>query len=486
MAVTSRTIIIGGAIPRNLVDGGRERRPGREDELRFDDLLAELRWCDELDIIQIARALLLVCRTLGHELRRDLSDPALVRKMGDVQRTAAELFRTIDGERLDAGEQSQLVAFLEVARSAGDALAARATAVALDQVLGTRFARRFAGTEPLRLSRCDAFPVHPPTAFQLVTKAERSGNPSLRTPPFDHLPHLRIAPEDMRGIDVELVWRPVALAHLTALADSSKFAVAHAVSSPEDAFRWRRYEREGVGLFYGVQPRDAEAHWQKLSALIQRAAEHKVTVLALPELCLTDTLLDRLRDHVQLKELPLLIAGSRHLDGDMPGENEAVIFAHGVEVGRHQKFRPYEFDDDRDDDDVVVSPSIRRCEDLCPRAPQLRLYISGGWSVVVLICKDAIDRDVTDLLRALQVQLVVVPSWSDTTDDYYTLAVGLAADPQAVTLVANVPGAAHVPAALFGRPVRDEQRRVTQVKLESPSVLWFDLSGKHGILEGTP
>jgi hypothetical protein len=75
---------------------------------------------------------------------------------------------------------------------------------------------------------------------------------------------------------------------------------------------------------------------------------------------------------------------------------------------------------------------------------------------------------------------MVVPSWSDTTDDYFTLAHTLAADPQTVTLVANLPGAAAAPAALFGRPVRDAQRRVTVATIKGPKLLWFDLSGNRG------
>lgn len=448
--------------------------------MTFDDLLASLRWRDDLHIVDLARALLLVCRALEGELRRDLNDSSLVRTFDAMRHSASTFFRSVDGERLDADELAWLIAFLEKTREKSDALTARATAIALDQVLGIRFAGSFSGRSILRLKPRDAFPVHPPTAYELVTRSERSGNPLLRTPALDRLRHLRLAPEDMRGIDVEIVWKSAVLAHLTALAPSSKFAIAHPVSEPSRSFLWRRYERDGVGLFYGVRPFDLEAHWRQLASLIEKAADSDVAVLALPELCLTDELLDRLRGHAQLERIPLLIAGSRHVEASAPGENESVFFAHGIEVGRHQKFRPYEFDDDGDDGGGRIASAVRRREDITPRAPLLRLYVSGGWSVVILICKDAIDRDVAELLRALQVQLVVVPSWSDTTDDYFTLAHALAADPQTVTLVANVPAAAEASAALFGRPVRDAHRRVTAAAIERPKLLWFDLSGNSG------
>ena len=450
--------------------------------MTFDDLLATLKWRDDVHIVDLARALLLVCRTLEGDLRRDRNDASRAHAFVQIRQRAFAWFEALDGERLDARDAAELLGLLEDVRASGDAIAARAVAEGLDDALGVRFAGSFVFRPPLTLRPRDAFPVHPPAAYLLVTRVDRSGNPALRTPAIDRLRHLRLAPDDMRGIDVELIWQSAALAHLTTLTSSSKFAVAHPVVDPSSSFRWQRYTRDGVGLFYGVQPRDAEAHWETVTALVSRAADQRVAVLALPELCLTDELFERLRVHPRLAEIPLLVAGSRHVEQAAPGENEAVAFAHGRQIGHHQKFHPFEFDDDLDDSGIKTASRVRRREDIRPRAPRLRLHVSSGWSMVVLICKDAIDRDVGELLRALQVQLVVVPSWSDTTDDYDLLARALAADPQAITLVANLPGAPGVQAALFGRPVRDPGRRILQATIERPGVLWFDLNGNLGNL----
>jgi hypothetical protein len=169
--------------------------------------------------------------------------------------------------------------------------------------------------------------------------------------------------------------------------------------------------------------------------------------------------------------VPFVVPGSYHTPQAVgPGHNETSLLVHGRPLAKHRKFRPVVFPDCFDDRGELRD--VIRQEHLAVEESRISISVSGDWSVATLICKDAMDNAVQDLLRDLAVQLVLVPAMSPKVEDFADLAQQLGRDPQAVTLVANIGPTA----VIFGVPAA--RNRVILNPYDGASLWVFDRSGQ--------
>jgi predicted amidohydrolase len=414
-------------------------------------------------VVELAAELLQLCRKGADALRALLLDPQWTATRTRIRREAAETVR--DRGQLDGSDAHQLASIVAQRAGAPDVLVARAVAEGLDAGAGQFFADWFHG-RLLDLSPNDPFPVAENNVRRWVTTS--TGNPDTRSEALDRLPRLRLAPADLRGLRVSMRWADAPLAELEHV---ERFGVG-VVSDPDvfNAFTWERYSIDAQGLFFDVRPRDPAALTDRIRAVVETAERRAVDLLLLPELCVTAEMHASLIAAGTFDRLPFVVAGSHHNPpGVGPGHNEATLFVRGHPIASHRKFRPVILPDRYDD--AGCACEVIRQEHLRVDESRISVLVTGDWSVATLICKDAIENAVQDLLRELAVQLVLVPAMSPTTEDFADLARLLGRDPQSYTLIANTGETV----AIVGTPATANRSR--SYKYSGETLLVFDRNG---------
>ncbi|MGN6106562.1 MAG: hypothetical protein ACTHU0_15760 [Kofleriaceae bacterium] len=353
-------------------------------------------------------------------------------------------------------------------------ICARTAAEVLDARYGLAFVDRFA-TRDARLRVGDPFPVIPfpsprlpetQRSELLATLSPMTGDPRNRTTWIERTRHLRLAPAGVDQLRVRLVWADPWLDAITA---ETRFAAAVTNHGQIDReFRWRRYDVGCVPVFYQVEPCDQAEQRRRIEQMLDDARQLAVSVLVFPELCLTEAMLQELAAAGRFAELALVIAGSYHTatTEPEPGINRCIVFAEGWPLAAHDKFSDFHY--------AEASDRPRVHEHLVrPDEFGFDVLISPHAAVIPLICKDAMDTRIVNLLVELAPTLVVVPAMSDDVADFELLAERLARDPQAFTVVAC---AGPRTQAIVGRPKRKDP--VISVGYDRPQVAVFGLSDR--------
>lgn len=438
----------------------------------FNELRVEMKCASSMHSAQLAERLLRICRAAGAELRSAECDPELSGRRNHLTDDLRTLLSAGTSAMLTAGRLRDFEAKLAGSSALhGVALTARAAAVALDQQFGPDFYLYFAARGRSFLVGADVgFPVVPCQHFRLMKASgfDASGDPGLRSSRHDTLDYLRLAPSDMHGLEVEMV---LCDKDLDGLTSDTRFAVGVLGQSIEADYEWDRYSGPSP-LFFRVRPQNPERHDAQLQAVMMAIEKEAPDVVVLPELCWTKESFQRLRHETVLRNVPLLIMGSRHEhNGGSGGTNVSAVYAHGKLLGEHRKFKPVVFADTLTDDGLISTGQVKRQEHLLDLRHRVTVFCGAGLSFATVICKDAIDRAVREILSAFAVHLILVPAMSPTTEDFCDLANDLAADPQAFTVVANTGGTP----AIFGKPTRNS--RVISIETPTKSLVTFGLGG---------
>lgn len=412
-------------------------------ERLLEDLHLAIREAHEVSVVELASRLLRVCRACRRELLRELEDYSLEPGFLALRGAAAALFRELAKVRFDAlgpAELGHVVAWLEGALGASTpGLVARAAALGLDAAFGHRFALAFRGRAVL-LADGDPFPIAPPP----VRLPGAGTDPDRLEHAVDRLPRLGLAPEGP-GVDVVL-----SSVHEDLLAPLGLEPLQVGAAVPNTPLDDLDVDQDpDSGTFYAVRlkPDRRPEHVSRVRRLLARVRELSPAVVVLPELTVDGPLLDEVRTTLAAwapRERPfVLVAGSRHLDVDAgrAGANEATVIFRSLAEATHRKVRPYE------------KEGLGR-ERLDLARPTITLHRGGAWNLVVLICKDLLDRRLVELLIDLQARLTLVPSLSPVTTDYDTNAGYLGLHGRSVVVVANVHHGAHAHEAVFARPRR--------------------------------
>jgi predicted amidohydrolase len=265
-----------------------------------------------------------------------------------------------------------------------------------------------------------------------------TGNPQNRGRAAERGEWLALVPEYTAGLEIRLRWCGP---HLPVLRRGSRVAVGVVASNVED-FEFDRLSPNGVARFYGMRPRVPD-YWARIEAVLAHCHLARAEVLVLPELSLTEALHARLLAHPLVAKIPLLVAGSRHVErvGEAPGRNVTTVIARGRVLAEHAKLADFFFRDN----------GVERFEHIDPGGI-VTMLVSDRASALVLICKDLLRADWQHLTAQLAPRLLLVPSMTHEYGDFTAFAERMARDPQAHTIMANIGPVA----ALIGRPSRED------------------------------
>jgi len=234
------------------------------------------------------------------------------------------------------------------------------------------------------------------------------------------------------------------------------------------------------------------AYQRQLRNGVDIAVANNTRMIVLPELSLTEDHTKKLieywkrkqpkpKDGATKRQPSILVAGSRHGSGE-PTHNTAAI------VGKMESFDvlkavPHVYRPPREPDDPhKIADSSRVVSELNEDeerfeivesieqydTPEVTIFCGRHLTLGVVVCVDFLMDALRDLLRDLDVGMVVIPSMTDKTHVFHRLIDGHVAATQGVALLAN------------GIRSRDEQARVlvgvpkppyllTECALENPS-----------------
>lgn len=404
-------------------------------------------------VVDLVTALLRIANATPAATKADHRRAELHGEIGLLEDAIVDALRAHDSEYVDDAIVEAVASALD-ARALAPGIAALTAAHVIDARLGARFIDYFRptsdGSRDRHLRAGDPIPVVPFPAETvspsqrddvLRVMGRRSGNPDFRTTPDDRVAHLRLAPAGIEEWHVLLRW---ADPHVEPIGADCRFAAGITNGDFQGDFQWERYEVQGRPMFYAVTPRRPDDQLGRLRGVLAEALDREAKVLVLPELCATGEMIASLRRSPELARIPLAALGSYHdeVEPGAPGRNRCHVIAHGREIAVHEKFTDFHYDDG----------GTRRHEHLvADETSGFSLLVSPQCTVVPLICKDALDVRVQELVRTLAPTLVLIPAMSEDVEGFLALARMLRDDPQSFTIVSCItPGAAGV----IGRPTR--------------------------------
>lgn len=383
------------------------------------------------DILSLASGLLRICRDRLDALIPADNDLSTWARRDRLRRAAQDQFEAIDDEEIAADERTALRALAGDQSELPVVAVARAFAEALDAALGHRLLPMFLNRS-VTLKEGDPIPTPHPD-WRTLTPSPNSDPWSLDGR-LDALPHLRLAADWTRHVRVTLDgdWRTWNAIPQLAAGDR----VACALPNEQfDELSFERYQEQGVALFSQLAPiigDDEQA--ARCETLLERARERGVRVVVFPELSVPKPVLERIARWLNRQQVvELVVAGSRHrkAKGGRWHNEAQILFRGWTRRRRHRKFRPFSFIDRAGDEPV------RRHEDLAVAQPSMRAFLSPGWTLATLICKDFVVEPTPRMLGDLRANLVLVPALSFKLDAFRAAAGDVATWAQGVALVAN-------------------------------------------------
>lgn len=438
------------------------------------DVVAWLRAEPDANVVDVVTSLLRVCHAELHELRARWGKADYERARSELRDAAAAAVGPGVSLRLDSPVLTRVAELLERGFSPlGVPYACHAVAVGLDIARGTRFGDYFdgdgAGVATRALSVGDPFPRHPaPTLKILADPKDSPGNPDNLSAPLVRTPHLGIVTDD-HGVRLQMtsvrtrlgaVHRDTKIALIATNQDRGEFSATlydEARQLYTSADNWSAPK----GYFYGVRPgvfgsEEAalegaiDVQKQRIAQGIERVARAGTQIVMLPEFSTTDQIHTWLLSEPEVASIPVFVAGSHHKtteSGIGPGTNEAQVLLRGTCVARVAKFTDFNL--------RLKSPPFPPVyfhEDLRAEEATIHLVVGSNASLIALICKDAMNDDVIQIVRMLAPTLLLIPTMSPELASFQATAHSLGHFPQTITAVANI----GQPTGLVGRPTQKE------------------------------
>lgn len=444
----------------------------------LESLLTSLRACAGGSLVAVAAVFLHHCRSNRSALDTLLGQPHRHHERNQVCLAARLFFEALDSDEVDAEDLQSLTAEVELhGKSLPSALVASGFAHGLDLALGRLFLPWFRQLHPtLRLEAGEPFPVADPPLREVFGRL--NSKPMRLEPPLDATERLRLIPAQPRW-DVTLSFRATdAMATLS--ADSAiGFALPNAHPDGEE-LTWDAYERQGEALFFNVRPRAPEQQEGRIRKLIEEAARQGVALLLLPELCVTQELVEALgswyRREAARRSLPLVVLGSAHASEAGLRRNRCTTLFPDGSRAEHDKAEPFVLED---------GAGTERREDIHAER-SLTVHFVGRWSLSTLVCKDFAGTSAVEALRHLGVRIVLVPAFSAKTQAFATNASALAVHAQALCAIANAcdPDDAEQPAsAILALPRKGPHGLYVRPRadVQPPALLVFRLGVSHSL-----
>ncbi|HVF75921.1 MAG TPA: hypothetical protein VM938_12820 [Acidimicrobiales bacterium] len=183
-----------------------------------------------------------------------------------------------------------------------------------------------------------------------------------------------------------------------------------------------------AGTVVNRGPVDPDAHAEVLTALLRKAADLEAHVVVLPEYAVPEATRTRLKE--VLEELPnapmLVVAGSTMTD---EGFNEGSILVTAGDVCTSRAFRKVHRAEFQGQAEGIATD----------QPPSVTVWRAGDLALAVLLCRDAQDRRLMELLSDAGVNLLIVPSFTDRAESIIGVAERLSTTTQAFVIVAIGP-----------------------------------------------
>lgn len=348
-------------------------------------------------------------------------------------------------------------------------LVARTLAELLDERYCHTFANWFRRRSPYQPGVGDPVPLDSPDLRDVL--AMRSTSPPWRLANrLDETRHIRLAGE--WAVQFQIIFDYSLFDTLAgAITADTVVATCHPNRSLSELDLTRGIDR----WTFPIGPLDPARQYAEINRLISTAATAGAQIVVLPELCVTEDLAASLQEWVRRPDGPrLLVAGSYHhhghrTPGSGPGRrrNTAIGWVRGIDRPLlHDKYSPA---------DRPVAEGIE------PEGwPELRIYVTAdGWHLAIVICRDLLNPQAVNALSEAGVNLLLVPTMSETLMTFGGPVAHLVGARQALVAVANNPGVwadeldskVQQPArALFGHPGLGQQIRLVNPPDPGPGV----------------
>lgn len=349
-------------------------------------------------------------------------------------------------------------------------MVARALAELIDDRFGHTFAGSFRIRSPYQPGVGDPVPLDSPD-LRSVTGMRPTSPPWRLANRLDETRRVRLAGE--WAVQFRVVFD-------YSIADSLDTLMTHdtviATCHPNRSLQEVDLTHLSDGRTFPIGPADATRQRVEINKLIGQATGAGASIIVLPELCLTEEIAVGLAEWVRRPDGPdLLVAGTFHHEdrhepasGPPRRRNTAIAWLRGHDHPLlHDKHSP--------GDQPIL-------EDIQPEGwPEVRVYVSsGGWHLVIAICRDLLNPLAVNALVESGANLVLVPAMSETLMAFGGPAAHLVGAGQAFVAIANNPGdwtavgtgstPRHPARALFGHPGLGQQTRFVQPGDRGPGV----------------
>ena len=412
--------------------------------------------------------LLHLCRDDHRALREGTDNPHSIERADSLRHNIADILPS-------AGSAAELEphvrrALVEAFDGPGIApvLVARTMAELVDERYCHTFAESFKRRSPYQPGVGDPVPLDSPDVREVL--AMRSTSPPWRLANrLDETRHIRLAGE--WAVQFRVVF------------DYSIFEALAGAINADTILATCHPNRRLVELdltsgidhrTFPIGPADPERQRIEIDHLVAQATGAGASIVVLPELCVTEEMAMSLRQWVRRPDGPrLLVAGSFHqtrtTNGWVPGRrrNTAIGWVRGHdEPLTHDKYSPA---------DRPVLEGIQ------PDGwPELRVHVTAdGWHLAIVICRDLLNPQAVNALTGAGVNLLLVPSMSETLMPFGGPVAHLVGARQALVAVANNPGdwsdegdplVPQPSRALFGHPGLGQQSRLVSSPDPGPGV----------------
>ena len=431
-------------------------------EASIDPLLAAIRDAS-CDAVELTRRALVFARAHEDAFHVASSTDEAIIAAGIAQRRFVAVLTeepcTVD---LTPAVRAALAGALELAlvkataeaREGVEALVAHKLALALEEAFGPRFFDHLAAGGARLLGPDDLLAYASPFrdaqgAFRRAYGADLAPDPArLANRPDSLRAYGRLAPPVPHA--ARLRWAPT----WTVLDDLTPgSAVVAVLPGTFEELEVPLEEHPEGRRFFGVRPRDPARRLAVAQQLVAKADAADAHVVVLPEVCLHEAGLEALASWVEseARSIRVAVCGSAHRESSGARENVALIAAarESSDYARAEqpKLVPFAM---RLRGETIV-------EDIQHAGRTLTLLSGRRFSLLVVICMDLIDQDLSRLAHDLRPSLVLVPACTATTGPFESVARDLAARSQAHVVIANqrAEGRGEPDAALVARPRRE-------------------------------
>lgn len=323
------------------------------------------------------------------------------------------------GSRIDPADREQIDVLLRNYGRLPDFVAARGIAKGIDLAMGSTFfdtlARR--GSHPLGDGDCFPYPIS-----DLRTALGKLSPPRYQLPQHPgELKHLGLWRSDITDLSVTLNYE-IAVTLLPVLhGDRFVISTGHPNQSL-DEFVIPPTDRHRV---FGIKPSDLIAQQSRLGRLIELADELQAEILVFPELCLEDRILPEVATiAAQSKNLKLVVLGSVHSNQSGHNRNRCWIWLRDHGLLSTDKREPATFHDQTE--------SIRSSRDVS-------VWVSPAISMMVLVCRDALDAASQAIISKMGINLLIVPAMSPGMSSFQGALAAVSTSAQGIGIVANNP-----------------------------------------------